>query len=281
MKQAKILSEIKIYLQAVGYQELTQTNIYRGIESFLNWLACPIKEVNMEVIKAYHQYLKERPNRIHGGGLSSRTISMQFWHIRVLFAYLERQGLVHKNPASVYKLEKGSINKRSILSQLEIKELYGVCKSPKDRLILDLFYGLALRRSEGQALNLGDIDLKNKLIYIKKAKQGGSRKLPLSSKIIVNIKAYLASRPASSSPALMLNNYQKRMLGDSYLKRLKTLLSKTTITKKIDLHCLRHSIASHLIINKMPIEQVRDYLGHRHIESTQNYIHYGHQDLSV
>ena len=280
MKQQQLLAEIKLYLDAVGYQKGSKDQIYRGIKAFLNWLETPLEQVNLSLIRAYHQHLKERPNRIYQGGLSSQSINLNFWYVRVLFGYLLKQGLIDKNPITGYKLGRATYNKRNILTSLEIKELYKEAKQVKERLILHLFYGLGLRRSEGVALNMSDLNLKNNLIYIRKSKKGGSRKLPINKAIAADFRNYLADRK-SNHIALVLNNRGGRMLGQSYLRQFKQLLSRTAITKKIDLHCLRHSIATHLIQGGMPLEQVRDYLGHRHIESTQNYLHYGHQDLSV
>ena len=80
--------------------------------------------------------------------------------------------------------------------------------------------------------------------------------------------------------AFLLNINHKRLRGASALLILKKLLKRAKITKKIDLHCLRHSIATHLIHKGMPLEQVRDYLGHSHLESTQKYIHYDPRKLS-
>ena len=76
-----------------------------------------------------------------------------------------------------------------------------------------------------------------------------------------------------NTDAFMLNNWGERMQGDTYNKTLKQIIARTTITKeKISLHHLRHSIATHLLENGLSIEYVRDFLGHKHLESTQIYV---------
>ena len=47
--------------------------------------------------------------------------------------------------------------------------------------------------------------------------------------------------------------------------------------KKIGLHTLRHSIATHLLMGGMKLESIAKFLGHKSIESTQIYTHLAHE----
>ncbi len=49
--------------------------------------------------------------------------------------------------------------------------------------------------------------------------------------------------------------------------------------KEIAMHSLRHSIATHLIEQGIPVEQVRQFLGHSQLETTQVYTHISKQQL--
>ena len=55
--------------------------------------------------------------------------------------------------------------------------------------------------------------------------------------------------------------------------RLKQLVEQTLISKKVGLHTLRHSIATHLLQNGMTLEQISKFLGHGSMEATQIYTH--------
>ena len=71
----------------------------------------------------------------------------------------------------------------------------------------------------------------------------------------------------------------------TYNKILQKLISRTqneTLQKKeIGIHNLRHSIATHLIEQGMQIEQVRYFLGHSQLETTEIYTHISQAQLNT
>lgn len=69
------------------------------------------------------------------------------------------------------------------------------------------------------------------------------------------------------------------MSGDGFLKLLKKLLDRSEIEKNVTLHGLRHSIATHLLAGGLPVEQVRDFLGHSYLETTQIYTRINEKQL--
>jgi integrase/recombinase XerD len=280
----EILEEVALYLQAVGYQKGSQQGIKGGVKAFLFWLESKsiyqLQAIRRSTIKDYQEYLENRPNKVFKGGLSSKMIRDYLWSVSLLLKLQEQQNRLDKNPMSGYVLPKVESEKRAILTLLEITRLYEACSSLKERCILHVYYGLGLRRSEGEALNLKDIDYKNGWLFVRKGKGGKTRNIPLTAAIQSDLKDYVLNhRPRVHETALFLNTLHKRYRGASALKLVKKLIEKANIDKKIDLHCLRHSITTHLIQQGMPIEQVRDYLGHAHLESTQNYIHYDTKKL--
>lgn len=279
-----LLEEVSLYLQALGYQTSSQSSITSGVKAFLLWLEKEsinaLNLVERSTINHYQAYLENRPNERRTGGLSSKMIRDYLSSVGLLFKYLERQGKLSINPMSGYVLPKVESEKRQILSVLEVEQLYGVCKSLKERCVLHLYYGMGLRRSEGAALNLKDVDYRKGWLTVVKGKGGKGRSLPMSNQIQADLKGYvLEERGFSKSEALLLNRINKRLSGNSSLLILRKLLKRAQLNAQIDLHSLRHSIATHLVQSGMELEQVRQYLGHAHLESTQRYLHYDNRKL--
>ena len=71
--------------------------------------------------------------------------------------------------------------------------------------------------------------------------------------------------------ALVINKINTRMSGQSFGILLKKMIKRTRIKKQISLHCLRHSIATHLLESGMNIQKIQEFLGHKHLESTMRY----------
>lgn len=71
--------------------------------------------------------------------------------------------------------------------------------------------------------------------------------------------------------SLMINGRGTRMTKSTYYKFFGKLLVKAEIHKSISIHNLRHTIATHLLESGLEIEQVRSFLGHAELETTQIY----------
>jgi integrase/recombinase XerD len=87
-----------------------------------------------------------------------------------------------------------------------------------------------------------------------------------------------------NSSAFMLHSRGGRMQKDTYNKILKLLIDTTENQelkeKNITIHNLRHSIASHLLEQGIAVEQVRIFLGHQQLETTQIYTHINQNQLN-
>jgi len=74
--------------------------------------------------------------------------------------------------------------------------------------------------------------------------------------------------------ALLVSQRGGRIAGQSLLLRVKTLAERAGLDPaEIRLHTLRHAIATHLLREGMPLEEIRQLLGHESLESTQIYTH--------
>ncbi len=65
---------------------------------------------------------------------------------------------------------------------------------------------------------------------------------------------------------------RRTLQGMTFANRLKAIV-RATIEKDITLHTLRHSIATHLLQQDVPLESIKTFLGHSSLESTQIYAH--------
>lgn len=200
------------------------------------------------------------------------------------------------------KRAEDDIKMPAVLTIQEIKRLYDATFLPhrennlamgqRDRAFIAIFYGCGLRKMEGTQLNLDDIDLNRKLIFVRRGKGGKQRYVPVASKHADDIRSYIIEgrewflyhhhsprytskyakrKQASDDGAFFIS--QKGCRLTEFYKRLEYLKEKAGIEKQFGLHSLRHSIATHLLQSGMPIEEIARFLGHSTIDSTQIYTH--------
>lgn len=159
-----------------------------------------------------------------------------------------------------------------ILNRSELKELFKTPKLLKHRIILALAYSAGLRSQELIKLKIQDIDFERKTIHIRQSKYKKDRIVPLSNYIAKGLKKYLLVE----HPHLWLFNGKEpngrySPKGLSWVMR--ESLKKTSIQKKVNLHSLRHSYATHLLEEGVNIVVIKELLGHATIQTTMIYLH--------
>lgn len=274
-----IIRQFKDYLYQVGYSENMQYMLPALVREFLEQQQISdISYVEQQKVKSFYEWLQIRPLKKRGGALSETMIQHYVYGLKTFFSWLEVTGQADYNPLSGMKFKKAVHHARRPLTVEQIRDLFTAAITLKEIALLHLFYSCGLRRSEGEALNIHDIHFREQLLYVREGKGAKRRVIPLTGKVRDDLEAYYLHERCGSSAAkardedaFMLNSRGTRMSGDSYMKLLKRLLHKAGILEEVSLHHLRHSIATHLLQSGMSMEYVRDFLGHRHLESTQIY----------
>jgi len=245
-----------------------------------------INEIDKIVIEVYYEYLQTRKNKRQTGSLSQNYIISNINALKRFVKYLQVTG---KQSFEVdLKISTNKEYQKTILTPEEIKALYNACDNStlgiRDRAMLSVYYGCGLRREEGMYLNVDDINLKARLIYVQKGKGNRERYVPMSEAVREDLENYIyvarekiLSFKNIKNPALFLSYRVKRMHGNSLIERLHKLTNKAGINKETGFHTLRHSIATHLLQSGMLLENVSKFLGHTSLESTQIYTHLAHE----
>ena len=163
---------------------------------------------------------------------------------------------------------------KNVLSSEEIRLLYKACDNSmlgiRDRAILSVYYGCGLRRSEGVALDVKDVLIKEKLILVRAGKGYKERYIPMSEPVKDDLENYLyiareqiqSFKKQTNNEALFLSMQVKRMCGNALINRIYHLTKAAKLGRPIGLHSLRHSIATHLLQSGLTLEEVSRFLGH-------------------
>jgi integrase/recombinase XerD len=306
-----LLKSYKEYLQVTGYAAKTVKAWPIHVQEFLHYVESKniahITSIETNHINDFIQHIKQRKNKSRAGALSSSSINSIINATNAFAKFINASGK-YMLDLTMHR-ETTNTAEKTILTVQEVKQLYeatflpyewdNIAMGQRDRAIIALYYGCGLRRGEGVNLNIADINLQERLLFVRKAKGNKQRLVPIASKHLQDISDYIKEgrewflqyhnnnmewhnkhngKPlerknieAAETNAFLVTNKGERLLSPEY--RIKYLHKKVSLEKNITLHGLRHSIATHLLQSGMSIEDIAKFLGHSSLVSTQIYTH--------
>jgi integrase/recombinase XerD len=137
-----------------------------------------------------------------------------------------------------------------------------------------LAYFLGLRPQEIVQIRFDDISFKNAELNLEDCKNNIPTKLPLPERVLKAIVAYvIGGRPKSKSKMLFVGHCAP--YGPLVPTRVSTALSTCLkkVNRKATGYWLRHTYAQNLLEAGASLYDIKEMLGHDHIESTKQYLH--------
>jgi integrase/recombinase XerD len=215
----------------------------------------------------------ERPYR-------ATSVARALSAVRSFHRFLVREGVTDRDPAAGVAQPRLP---RSLPRPIPVEEIRRLLDAPdpatpgglRDRAILELLYGSGLRISELTGLDVDDLDPDAGSVRVL-GKGGKEREVPLGSFAKQALDAYITrGRPALASStsrgALFLNARGGRLSRQSCARLLGRYVRLAGIERRVTLHTLRHSFATHLLEGGADVRVVQELLGHASVATTQIY----------
>ena len=258
----KVVRKLEQQVTLRGQSGSTLQNYLRRIALFVIHFGMLPEQIDPEEINEYLAALSRDPRS------PSRS---SFKHMVYGLRYYYRLLGMNKNAIALPSLKKET-KLPVILNQQELKQLFAAPTLLKQRVVLTLIYSAGLRGQEVVNLKISDIDFERKTIHIRQSKYKKDRIVPLADSMAVGLKKYLKAE----NPHIWLFNGKEpdgrySVKGLSWVMREN--LKKTSITKEVSLHALRHSYATHLLEQGLNIVTLKELLGHAEITTTMIYLH--------
>ena len=261
--QNLLLEKFKNYLFSKRYSPSTIKTYTETTGVFLRYF----REKTMQEIN-HLDFIEFNNNYILKKNLSNSYQNQVVNALKLFFQIIDNKKvvieLIHR-PRREKKLP-------NVLSKDEVKAILETPKNIKHKAMLSLIYACGLRRSELLNLTLKDIHSERNLLLIKQAKGKKDRVVPISAKLIALLRDYYkAWKPITwlFEGQIPDTKYSEKSLENV----LKQSLAKTNITKKVSLHWLRHSYATHLLESGTDLRYIQELLGHSSSRTTEIYTH--------
>ncbi len=158
-----------------------------------------------------------------------------------------------------------------VMSKEEVQQILKCVDNIKHKTMLSTIYSCGLRRGEMLSLKIVDLDRDRNLIRIVQGKGKKDRYVPFSEKLKGMLDEYfLAYKPKTYVfEGLSSGQYSAR----SIAKVLEHAVAKSGVQKKVTLHTLRHSYATHTLDAGTDLRYIQEILGHSSPKTTMIYTH--------
>ncbi|HVQ05586.1 MAG TPA: tyrosine-type recombinase/integrase [Burkholderiaceae bacterium] len=165
-----------------------------------------------------------------------------------------------------------------VLSREEVARLIAAAPSLKYQTALSIAYGTGLRTSEVIALKVSDIDSQRMTLRVEQGKGDKDRYAMLSPVLLERLRSWW--RVAHAQGKMLPNGWlfpglnPMDPLSTRQLNRaIHAAAEAAQIDKRVSMHTLRHSFATHLLEQKVDIRLIQVLLGHKKLETTTIYTH--------
>jgi site-specific recombinase XerD len=163
-----------------------------------------------------------------------------------------------------------------VLSREEVARLIEAAGTPKYQAALSVAYGAGLRASEVVAIKVGDIDRARMTLRVEQGKGRKDRYAMLSPMLLEYLRAWWRAGRAQGKLLdggwLFPGQNPVKAMSTRQLNRICHMAADAAeIDKRVSMHTLRHSYATHLLEQKVDIRVIQVLLGHKRLETTALY----------
>lgn len=221
----------------------------------------------------------------------ARSVNRKITALRSFYRFAMREGLLRISPMLKIQGPKTSRPLPVFVEQGPMDELLNVKvfeKAEDDdpaglqlaQLILELFYGTGMRRSELIHLKQSNFNSSQKTVKVL-GKRNKERIIPVTELLSRLMVEYIAQKSKQGTPVapdggdyLLQHPKTGRKLSETFVYKLvKNYLAKTTTIDKKSPHVLRHTFATHLLNKGADLNAIKELLGHANLSATQVYTH--------
>jgi integrase len=167
-----------------------------------------------------------------------------------------------------------------VLSIDEVRRLIDAVRTPHNKTYFWTVSSLGLRLQEGLNLQVGDIDSARMVVHVHRGKGSKDRYVPLPPRTLTVLRQYWATHrhqvwlfPATGRDHDQAVSAAEPMARSSVHGAMKRVVQELGFRKRVTIHTLRHSYATHLLEAYITPRLIQHYLRHRSLQATMVYLH--------
>ncbi len=267
-----------------NYSKHTVSAYNKDLDQFLLFLknkTSSVKEIDYSVIR---DYLTELYNKNY----TKKTISRNISTLRSFFKFLLMTKVINKNPMTLISNPKEDKKLPNFLHINELEDLLEVPNSNtplghRNKLIIELLYSTGIRVSELVNIKIEDINFYD--LTIKIMGKGSKERYVVFGNILKNIllehinDKRLVLLKGKECDYLLINKNGGKLSDRGVRLVIDEVVKKSSISKKISPHVIRHTFATHMLNGGAELKVVQELLGHDNLSTTQIYTHVSNEKI--
>jgi len=257
------LQKLENELKLRGFSDRTLQMYTFYNQKFLDFIKKEPEQVTEDDIKTF---IAGRMNE----GISAKSVVLIKAALRFFYDEVLKKNIV------TFKSPKVSKKLPVVLTKEEVKRMIDVMENKKHRLVLMMLYSSGLRLSELLNLKVADLELDEKIGWVRSGKGDKDRLFILSDKLINDMENFMAGKQGLD---YVFSGRKGRLSARLIQKIVAGAAKKAGIEKRVSPHTLRHSFATHLLESGENIRKIQELLGHASLNTTQLYTHVSTQEL--
>lgn len=260
----KIVRRFLTVKHLAGCSEHTVKTYQFHLQKLALNLRCPLQDLDTNDLRCFLAAYKEKRK------VSNVTLENMRLCLSSFFGWLYEEGLIKKNPMRrIGRIKADKVIKKPFSGE-EMERIRMNCQRERDLAILEFLYSTGVRVSEAVRLNRDQINF-NQSECVVFGKGGKERTVYLNSKACIHLRRYLDSR-TDDNPALFVGiKKPHQRLSKEGIEAILRGIGRSSGVDHVHPHRFRRTMATNALNRGMPVQEVRQLLGHEKMDTTMIY----------
>jgi site-specific recombinase XerD len=266
----KLYARMSDDLHLGGMSERTHAGYLRAVRQLADYCQRTPGKITEDQLRRYFLYLKNEKKFAYGS-LRVAFSGIKFFYTRTC----------KRSWDTLAKMKLQNVTTLpEVLTIAQVHSIIDACTTQRMAVYFWTVYSLGLRMQEGLNLQVGDVDAKRGMVHVHRGKGAKDRYIPLPSSTLQLLRLFWVTHkhkrllfPADGRKHTGMSTAQTPMSPTAVQGAMKLITSQIDFGKKVSIHTLRHSYATHLLEAGVSLKVIQKYLGHSSLQTTLIYLH--------
>lgn len=257
-------------LQLIGRSDRTQQAYLRAVRKLAEFYQKSPDRLSEQQVRRYFLILKNEHHYAPG------SLRVAFNGIRFFYNHTCKRDWPTLRQVKI----PNSKTLPEVLTIRQVHQIIDACQVERIAVYFWTVYSMGLRLEEGLHLQVGDVDAARGLVHVHRGKGAKDRYVPIPAYTLQWLRKHWTTHrhprllfPAEGRDHKQAATAKNPMAKSTVQKPMKAIVDQIGFGKKICIHTLRHSYATHLLEAGVSLKVIQKYLGHSSLQTTMIYLH--------